>query len=78
MPNLTLANYSTGCYSRVFNSRAKPGVNRWAGAILILCSLGLSACGGGGGGGGGGTSPPPADTSSNCIVGTSTIGDCKI
>ena len=74
MPNLTLANYSTGCYSRVFNSRAKPGVNRWAGAILILCSLGLSACGGGGGGG----STPPADTTSNCVVGTSTIGNCKI
>ena len=74
MQHLALADYSTGCYSRVFDSRAKPGVNRWAGAILILCSLGLSACGGGGGGG----STPPADTTSNCVVGTSTIGNCKI
>ena len=53
MQHLELADYSRGSYSRVFDSRAKLAINRWAGAILILCTLALSACGGGGAGNGG-------------------------
>ena len=62
---------SPGCYSGVFDSRSKPGVNRWTGAIVLLCALALSACGGGG-------SSPSAGTSSDCVIESSSIGDCKI
>jgi len=68
MQHLEFSDYSPNRYSG-----SKPGINRWAGAILLLCTLALSACGGGGGG-----SSPPAETSSNCVIGSSTIGDCKI
>ena len=71
MQHLALADFKSRCNSGVFDSRAGPGVNRWAGAILLLCALTLSACGGGG-------SSPPAETSSNCVIGSATIGDCKI
>ena len=52
-------------------SRPKRRVNPWSGPVLLLFALSLTACGGGG-------SDPAAATDTNCVIGTSTIGNCNI
>ena len=45
--------------------------------IIISVSAWFTACGGGSSGGGGG-SDNEAEASTNCVIGTSKIGACKI
>jgi hypothetical protein len=41
--------------------------------LLVSLFVWLTACGGGGAG-----SSPSTEADSNCVIGSSTIGDCKI
>jgi len=43
--------------------------------LLTIFGLLLTACGGGGSSGGGATQPP---TNQNCVLGSSSIGSCKL
>jgi len=43
--------------------------------LLTVFGLLLTACGGGGGSAGGTTQPP---TNKNCVLGSSSIGSCKL
>jgi len=40
--------------------------------VAVIVAVGLTACDGGG------DSSPPDATNTNCVLGTSTIGNCKI
>ena len=47
-------------------------------SFYTLGAVGIAACGGGGGGSGSSATATSTEDSGDCVLGASTIGDCKI
>ena len=68
---LVLRSPNSYSLSQKIHSRLNRRVNYWVVPVLLMFAVGLTACGGGG-------SDPAAATDTNCVIGTSTIGNCNI
>ena len=67
---LVLRSPNSYSLSQKIHSRIKPRVNHFVAPVMLMFALSLTACGG--------SSEPAAATDTNCVIGTSNIGECKL